>query len=269
MQYLFFFRPVARGENWNSGSFFLCFLRALCFYIWLLRLPFRRRLSFAVPPDKMLSGASWYLQNFSAPFPGFSYPPKHVFLDILFILRSLIFFFGHHFLFYRHISTDALPPRFALLIGNKKFHMTARCVIFCGRIQTVIRRYSFLLSSSSQSAPDITGWGLSPRGAGFLFGADITKKFAHNNGIDLIARAHQLAMEGYKLMFDQTIVTVWSAPNYCYRCVLMFELFFIAAICFLFTSLFQHVPARSRYFFSILFALWMEGSHMQVPHDTT
>ncbi|KAH9919721.1 serine/threonine protein phosphatase [Fomitopsis serialis] len=65
---------------------------------------------------------------------------------------------------------------------------------------------------------DITGWGLSPRGAGFLFGADITKIFAHNNAIDLIARAHQLAMEGYKLMFDKTIVTVWSAPNYCYRC---------------------------------------------------
>jgi serine/threonine-protein phosphatase 4 catalytic subunit len=64
---------------------------------------------------------------------------------------------------------------------------------------------------------DIPGWGLSPRGAGFLFGADITKAFAYNNAIDLIARAHQLAMDGFKLMFDQTIVTVWSAPNYCYR----------------------------------------------------
>jgi serine/threonine-protein phosphatase 4 catalytic subunit len=66
---------------------------------------------------------------------------------------------------------------------------------------------------------DIQGWGLSPRGAGYLFGADITKQFAHTNGLDLIARAHQLAMEGYKLMFDRTIVTVWSAPNYCYRFV--------------------------------------------------
>jgi len=169
--------------------------------------------TFALPPDRCSAVRRGTLQNLSAPFPGFSYPPTRN----LFILRSLIFF-GHHFLFCHNILTDALPPRFALLIGNKKFHMTGRCVIFCGRIQTVIRRYSFLFSSSSQSAPDITGWGLSPRGAGFLFGADITKKFAHNNGIDLIARAHQLAMEGYKLMFDQTIVTVWSAPNYCYRC---------------------------------------------------
>lgn len=64
---------------------------------------------------------------------------------------------------------------------------------------------------------DIKGWGLSPRGAGYLFGGDITKAFVHGNAIDLIARAHQLAMEGYKLMFDKTIVTVWSAPNYCYR----------------------------------------------------
>lgn len=65
---------------------------------------------------------------------------------------------------------------------------------------------------------DIDGWGLSPRGAGYLFGGDVVDKFCSLNGVSLICRAHQLVMEGYKLLFNEKLVTVWSAPNYCYRC---------------------------------------------------
>ena len=62
------------------------------------------------------------------------------------------------------------------------------------------------------------GWGISPRGAGYTFGQDITEQFTHTNGLHFIARAHQLVMEGYQWQHNRTVVTVFSAPNYCYRC---------------------------------------------------
>ncbi|BEJ17591.1 hypothetical protein CspHIS471_0609920 [Cutaneotrichosporon sp. HIS471] len=65
---------------------------------------------------------------------------------------------------------------------------------------------------------DVETWAVSPRGAGWLFGGKVTGEFNHVNGLKLVARAHQLVQEGYKHMFDEKLVTVWSAPNYCYRC---------------------------------------------------
>ncbi|KAL2566491.1 hypothetical protein AAZV13_19G168700 [Glycine max] len=44
---------------------------------------------------------------------------------------------------------------------------------------------------------DRCGWGISPRGAGYTFGQDISEQFNHTNSLKLIARAHQLVMDGF------------------------------------------------------------------------
>ena len=68
--------------------------------------------------------------------------------------------------------------------------MTEPCVISCGQTPTVSPKFPYL--------SEITGWSVSPRGAGYLFGGDIVEQFNRDNNLDLICRAHQLVMEGYK-----------------------------------------------------------------------
>ena len=68
------------------------------------------------------------------------------------------------------------------------------------------------------SDPDtVSGFQISPRGAGYIFGDSAVQQFNRANKLTLICRAHQLAMEGYVEWFDRKLFTVWSAPNYCYR----------------------------------------------------
>ena len=83
------------------------------------------------------------------------------------------------------------------------------CPILCGLILMTVTWLKNL---------DVIEWGVSKRGAGFTFGAGAVQKFNQENNLQLICRAHQLVMDGYKLMFNDQLVTVWSAPNYCYRC---------------------------------------------------
>jgi serine/threonine-protein phosphatase 4 catalytic subunit len=75
-----------------------------------------------------------------------------------------------------------------------------------------------LFSDLLWSDPDeIEGFAASPRGVGWLFGGDVVKRFLEQTSLKFICRAHQLMMDGYGVVFDETLATVWSAPNYCYR----------------------------------------------------
>ena len=47
---------------------------------------------------------------------------------------------------------------------------------------------------------EIDRWGLFPRGAGYQFGGDVVVNFNERNNLDLIARTHQLVMEGHRSM---------------------------------------------------------------------
>ena len=66
---------------------------------------------------------------------------------------------------------------------------------------------------------DIETWNINSRGAGWIFGYKVVNEFNYLNKIELICRAHQLVNEGFKFWFkDKNLVTIWSCPNYCYRC---------------------------------------------------
>lgn len=68
---------------------------------------------------------------------------------------------------------------------------------------------------------EVKTWRMNGRGAGWLYGEKVCEQFNHINGLKLIARSHQLVQEGYKFQFKNKLVTVWSAPNYCYRFSIM------------------------------------------------
>jgi diadenosine tetraphosphatase ApaH/serine/threonine PP2A family protein phosphatase len=63
----------------------------------------------------------------------------------------------------------------------------------------------------------VPGWADNMRGAGCLFGSQAVSEFCAINSVDLIVRSHQLMADGYFWHFDERkLLTVWSAPNYCY-----------------------------------------------------
>jgi serine/threonine-protein phosphatase PP1 catalytic subunit len=67
----------------------------------------------------------------------------------------------------------------------------------------------------SDPDPEIEGWDENDRGVSFTFGLDVCTQFLKRNKFDLIVRAHQVVEDGYELVGNRQLVTLFSAPNYC------------------------------------------------------
>lgn len=81
----------------------------------------------------------------------------------------------------------------------------------------VINSYDPIVENAVWSDPrnNITGFTESERGGGKFFGPDVVNKFCSENDIQLIVRGHECIAEGCLYTFDNKIVTVFSASNYC------------------------------------------------------
>ena len=84
------------------------------------------------------------------------------------------------------------------------------------------------------------------RGAGYTFGSGVVYKFLETNGMSHILRAHQLCMEGYASLFDGHLSTVWSAPNYCYRCGNSASILEVSPGEVMYFNVFQAAPENDR-----------------------
>ncbi|KAM0681666.1 phosphoprotein phosphatase PP4 catalytic subunit [Glugoides intestinalis] len=58
----------------------------------------------------------------------------------------------------------------------------------------------------------------SQRGAGFLYGKVAIDLFLKKVNCQFLVRSHQLVLRGFEEKFDGKCITIWSAPNYCYKC---------------------------------------------------
>ena len=67
----------------------------------------------------------------------------------------------------------------------------------------------------SDPSMEVDDWGQNERGISYIYSLSVIKKFLEQNNLDLICRAHQVVEDGYEFFGNRSLVTVFSAPDYC------------------------------------------------------
>lgn len=67
----------------------------------------------------------------------------------------------------------------------------------------------------SDPTDSVNEWEDNERGVSYCYNKVAINKFLNRFGFDLVCRAHMVVEDGYEFFNDHTLVTVFSAPNYC------------------------------------------------------
>ena len=67
----------------------------------------------------------------------------------------------------------------------------------------------------SDPSTEVDDWGQNERGISYIYSLTVIKKFLEQNNLGLICRAHQVVEDGYEFFGNRSLVTVFSAPDYC------------------------------------------------------
>ena len=106
---------------------------------------------------------------------------------------------------------------FAIHSGLSPSIETLEQILLIDRLQDIPHEGGMCDFVWSSPGEEIDGWGISPRGAGYLFGRNVVDKFFKKNGIKVMIRSSNM-VEGFEWLFDKKVLHIFSAPNYCYRC---------------------------------------------------
>lgn len=135
--------------------------------------------------------------------------------------------YGHSGLWEKFNSAfDSLP--YAAVVNDKYFCVhgglspdlsTIEEVMLFDRFQDIPEEgpLSDLVWSDPDESGRVEGYRPNTRGAGHIFGEKIVDEFLARNNLSCILRAHQIAAEGFKWIYENKLAIVWSAPNYTYK----------------------------------------------------